>query len=289
MKKRMLLCIIALSVAILLPQVALADSHEDYAKQLANPIAPLISVPFEADYDDDINTNDKGSTWTINVKPIIPININKDWVVISRSIVPIITQNDIPSNGAGKFGIGDVLQSFFFSPKEKAFGHLIWGVGPALLLNTASNDALGSSKWSAGPTGVALIQEGSWTLGVLANHVWSYAGNNSTSNVSSTFLQPFLTYITKSKTSYSIRTESTYDWKAEEWAVPLIFKVEQMLKLGGQNLQLGAGLRYWADSPGDGPEGLGARISLTFLFPEKERGKTDKKEEIVEAEEEALE
>jgi hypothetical protein len=223
------------------------------------------------------------------VKPVIPININKDWVVISRSIVPIIIQDDIPSNGAGKFGIGDVSQSFFFSPKEKAFGRLIWGVGPALLLNTASNDALGSSKWSAGPTGVALIQEGPWTVGVEANHVWSYAGNNSSIGVSSTFMRPFVTYVTKSQTTFSIKNESTYDWKAKEWAVPLIFKMEQMLKLGSQRLQLGAGLRYWAASPIDGPEGLGARISLTFLFPKKERGEIDEKEEIVETEEEALE
>lgn len=287
MRKKVLPHIVALGVATLLPQVAAADDH--YAKQLANPIAPLISVPFEADYDDDINTNNKGSAWAINVKPVIPININKDWVVISRTIVPIIIQDDIPSNGAGKFGIGDVSQNFFFSPKEKAFGHLIWGVGPALLMNTASNDALGSSKWSAGPAGVALIQEGSWTAGVEANHVWSYAGNNSSTGVSSTYLRPFVTYITKSKTTFSIKTESLYDWKDEEWAVPFIFTVEQMLKLGSQRLQLGAGLRYWAASPIDEAEGLGARISLTFLFPEKGGGKIDEKEEIVETEEEALE
>ncbi len=142
-------------------------------------------------------------------------------------------------------------------------------MGPALLLNTASNDALGTSKWSAGPTGVALVQQGPWTVGMLVNHVWSFAGNDSKRGVSSTFMQPFLTYITKSKTSFIVNTESTYNWKSENWTVPINFEVRQLLKVGPQLIQVGAGGRYTVASPSGGPQGLGARMTLTFLFPKK--------------------
>jgi len=266
MKEKILPYIIALGVAILLPQVVLADDH--YAKQLANPIAELISVPFEADYDDNIGTNDKGSAWTIVAKPVIPFSISENWNLITRTIVPFITQDDIPFNGAGKSGIGDIIPTFWFSPKKPTSHGIVWGVGPALLLNTASNDVLGANKWGAGPAVIVLRQdEGPWTYGGLVRHIWSFAGNNSSSGVSATNMEPFIAYVTELKTTYTIKTESIYDWEAEEWAVPVIFKAEQMLKIGSQRLQVGGGLRYWAASPSDGPEGFGARITLTFLFP----------------------
>ncbi len=145
MKKRILLYIATLSVAILFPQVALAE-ETNYAKQLANPLADLISLPIQANWDGNFGANDKGSAWRINIQPVVPIHINKTWNVISRTVTPIITQDDIPSNGEGKSGIRDIVQSFWLSPKEPTSYGLVWEVGPALLLNTGSNDALGSSK-----------------------------------------------------------------------------------------------------------------------------------------------
>ena len=100
---------------------------------------------------------------------------------------------------------------------------------------------------------------------MLANHIWSIAG----SDISTTFLQPFLSYTTKDAWTYSINLESTYDWVGEVWSVPLNVSVSKLLKFGDQPVQIGAGLRYWLSSPDNGPEGFGGRLVVTLLFPTK--------------------
>ena len=243
------------------------QSEADLAKKLANPVASLISVPIQANYDENIGPNEDGSVWRINIQPVIPISLNEDWNLISRTILPIIDQDDVPLDGMGESGIGDVLQSLFFSPKEPGERGWIWGAGPVFLLPTASDDMLGGEKWGIGPTGVLLKQDGPWTYGALANHVASIAGDDDREDVNATFVQPFLTYITKTKTTFGLNAEMTYDWEGEEWSIPLNATVSQLLKVGDQIIQVGVGARYWADSPDNGPQGWGARVQLTFLFP----------------------
>ncbi len=140
-------------------------------------------------------------------------------------------------------------------------------MGPAFLLRTASEPELGGEKWGAGPTAVALVQSGQWTYGALANHIWSVAGDDQREDISSTFLQPFLAYITSTKTTFSLNTESTYDWKHEQWSVPVNLMVNQLFKVGDQPMQIGIGARYWAESPDSGAEGWGVRVVYTLLFP----------------------
>jgi hypothetical protein len=177
----------------------------------------------------------------------------------------MVTNQDLPDQGV--FRIGDTVQSLFFSPKQPTSGGLIWGVGPVLLLPTASNEALGSERWGLGPTAVVLKQAGPWTIGALANHIESVAGKDHRADISATFLQPFLSYITRTKTTIGLSTEATYDWEGETWSVPINVTVNQLLKIGRLPAQLGGGVRYWADSPAGGPASWGYRIQLTFLFP----------------------
>jgi len=247
---------------------AYADEASDLAKKLSNPVAALISVPFQLNYDHDIGAKKDGSKWLLNVQPVVPITLNDEWNLISRTILPIVSQRDVTAEGSSQSGLGDIVQSVFFSPKAPTANGLIWGVGPVLLLPTGTDDKLSARKWGAGPTAVALKQDGRWTFGMLGNHIWSFAGDNDRRDVNATFLQPFVSYTTPDAWTYSANTESTYDWKSERWSVPLNASVSKLTRFGNQPVSLGAGLRYWASSPnGVGPEGLGFRLSMTFLFP----------------------
>jgi hypothetical protein len=255
-----------LALTALLPALSWAQSAEELAKKLSNPVASLISVPLQFNHDENIGPAD-GRRSFVNVQPVVPISISQDWNLISRTIVPLIDQKDIAGPSGSQSGAGDIVQSLFFSPKAPTAGGLIWGAGPVLLLPTATDELLGSEKWGLGPTGVVLTQRGPWTYGALGNHIWSVAGKSSRADISATFVQPFLSYTTKSATSFGLNTESTYDWKSNRWSVPINVTVGQVLKLGSQLIQVGGGARYWAKSAPNGPEGWGYRISLTFLFP----------------------
>jgi len=136
-----------------------------------------------------------------------------------------------------------------------------------MLYPTASDDALGGGKWGAGPTALALKQSGGWTYGMLLNHVSSFAGAEDRSAFSNSFMQPFLSYITKTKTTVGVNTESAYDWENKQWAVPVNLSLSQLLMMGGKPISLQGGLKYWAESPEYGPEGVGFRFAVTFLFP----------------------
>jgi hypothetical protein len=237
------------------------------AKKLANPIAALISVPLQYNYDQDFGPEDDGSVSKLNIQPVIPASLSDDWNLITRVILPLIDQNDIPMKGQGESGLGDTVASLFFSPKAETSNGWIWGAGPVFLLPTASDDSLGGEKWGLGPTAVALKQSGPWTVGGLANHIWSVAGESDRDDVSTTFLQPFVSYVTKTKTTFGMSSESTYDWESESWSVPVNATIAQMLKIGPQILQLTVGARYWLDAPDNGPEGWGFRVQLTLLYP----------------------
>lgn len=248
------------------PPPADANSAQELAKQLSNPVASLISVPFQENLDFGIGTGSDGFKSTLNIQPVVPVQLGPKWNLIIRTILPLVYQNDVTGPGADQSGTGDVTQSFFFSPAKPGANGIIWGIGPALLYPTASNSLLGGEKWGAGPTGLILKQAGKNTFGLLANHIWSYAGDDDRADVSATFLQPFFSHTTTKATTYGINLEASYDWKGDHWVVPVNLSISQLTKIGKQRVSVGGGFKYYLEKPDGGPD-WGLRLVLTFLFP----------------------
>ncbi len=235
-----------------------SSSLGEVATKLANPVAAMISLPIQGNYQQKEN----GHTWLTNVQPVVPIDVSENWNIISRTIVPIV----VNSGAVTTSGIGDIVQSAWLSPKSPTESGWIWGAGAAFFIPTDSDVSL--RKWGVGPTALALKQTGPWTYGGLFNHIWSTGGSDSLiEDIDQTFMQPFLTYITPQAVTFALNTESTYDWEREQWTVPINFNVTKVTKVGDQIISYGAGATYWVDAPDGQQEGWGVRLQLTFIFP----------------------
>jgi len=255
---------LGLALAIVPSAVRAQSEADELAKALANPVAALISVPFQLNYDDGFG--DDGDRWTLNIQPVIPVSIGQDWNLISRTILPLMSQDDVIGNSS-QSGLGDTVQSIFFSPKAPTASGWIWGLGPVFLLPTATDHLLGTEKWGIGPTGVALKQtESGWTMGVLANHLVSFAGDDDRSDVEATFIQPFITRSLGGGQTLALNMESTYDWKSEKWNVPMNLVYTKVTKIGNQMISWGGGGRLYLDSPPGGAD-WGLRFLITLLYP----------------------
>ena len=247
------------------------DQVAELAKKLNNPLAALISVPIQNNWDFGLGPA-HAMQYKANIQPVIPVSITENWNLILRTIMPVIYQEALDNNPKAPasvreshFGLGDTTQSIFFSPKEPVGGWIL-GAGPVIYLPTATTSYLGSGQWGAGPTIVALRQEHGFTYGVLANQIWSFTGQQDRKEVNASYIQPFVAYTTKTYTTFAINSESTYDWQAEQATVPMNFMVQQVLKIAGKPIAFQAGYRYYINKPDGGPD-WGLRFTITFLFP----------------------
>ena len=241
-----------------------APSASELAKQTQNPIASLISVPLEGNWDMGVGDRDATSA-LLNVQPVIPFPVSKGTNVVLRVIAPLMSQPSSEADGTRNSGFGDVLMSAFFTAAKS--GRIIWGVGPVLLLPAATNATLGSEKFGVGPTAVMLVQPGKWTFGLLVNQIWSTSGATDRDDVNRTYLQPFMHYNLGDGLSVGVSAEATGNWEAddEKWSSPLLFDVSKVTRLGKRpvKFKVAAGPTF---GPAAGPDWR-FRFQANFLFP----------------------
>ncbi len=247
------------------PAVAQEDSDQ-LAKQLSNPVADLISVPFQFNAAFGGGAEDDGQWYTLNIQPVIPISIAPDWNLIVRTIVPVVGREDVVALDTSEWGFGNTVQSFFFSPKAPTAGGLIWGVGPAFNYPTTTDPLFGPSEWGAGPTGVALVQKGKWTVGALVNQIWSFNNSEHPEGINATFAQPFVAYAVGKGLTLNANIQATYAWNQDSWTAPMNVGFSKVFHVGKQAMSFGASGTYYLARPDDGPR-WGVQTTLTLLFP----------------------
>ncbi|MDN3205255.1 hypothetical protein [Algoriphagus sediminis] len=261
MKKISLLIIVSL---LGLTPVFSQTEAEELAKKLANPIASLISMPFQNNTDYGIGEF-RGSRNTLNIQPVIPIGLNENWNLITRVVLPVITQNNITSEGAKQSGLGDAVVSAFFSPTNSE--KLTWGAGPAILVPTATNDAFATDQFGLGPTAVALKQFNGFTVGGLINQIWGLSGAEDKPDINQMFLQPFFAYNWASGAGIGANMEWTQNWTTSNSTIWLNPTVSGVTSLGKQKIQLVVGPRFNLAAPSGAKADMGWRAVLVFLFP----------------------
>jgi len=256
-------CLLGLGIAPLQAQ----ESGADLAQELTNPVADLVTLPIQLNYDGGIGALDDGDRWQANVQPVIPFDVSEDWNLITRTIMPVIWQDDVFPGTGSQFGLGDINLTLFMSPKQPTAGGLTWGVGPVFVLPTATDSLLGGKKWGAGPSVIALKMQNSWTYGVLANRVWSVAGSDSRPDINNTFMQPFAAYTWPSAWTVSVQSETSYNWDTKNWAVPANVAVSKLVMFGKLPVSLQAGAGYWFESPAGAADDWRLRFQANFVLP----------------------
>ncbi len=241
-------------------------SQLDLAKQTQNPVANLISLPLQNNTNFGIGPDDETQN-ILNIQPVWPFSLNEDWNLITRTILPVVSQPDILTGGEGRVnGLGDTTFTAFFSPKDSA--KLTWGVGPVFLLPTATDDALGSDKWGAGASAVLLTMPGNWVVGSLFSNVWSFAGSGD-QDVNLFTWQYFINYNLANGWYLTSAPIITANWEADsgnKWTVPFGGGVGKIFKIGKQPLNGQVSAYYNVESPDYGADWQ-LRVQLQFLFP----------------------
>jgi hypothetical protein len=256
--------------ALCFGQDAKEESTEELAKKTQNPVADLISIPFQSNFNFGQGPSNV-TQYIMNVQPVIPISLNKDWNLITRTILPIINQPSIAPHAPNAFGLGDLNPTFFFSP-AKSTG-FIWGVGPTVTLPTATNSLLGGGKWDAGPAAVALLIEGPWVVGALVNQQWSFAGWGQR-DVSAMLIQPFINYNFSGGLYLTSAPIITADWETassqHRWTVPVGGGVGKLWRVGKVGLPVNTQLQafYNLEHPNSAADWQ-LRFQVQFLLPKK--------------------
>ena len=235
------------------------------AVKLQNPVADLISVQFQNNFNFGVGENN-GTLYLMNFQPVIPLNITKEWNYIVRPILPFTSTSNVYGPGYVS-GLGDLELETFLSPSAPGPFGIIWGIGPTSILPTATQKKLGGDVMTLGPSGVALWQKNGWTVGSLVTQNWRVAGPG---DYNATYVQPFIAHTFKTATTIGIDSESSYNWISEgadqDWTISFNNTYSQVIKIGKIPVQIGVALQYYAQSPVPGQQ-WGFRVNITPMFP----------------------
>lgn len=265
-----IICIMPLIVSV--STASAQEKGDDLRSAVQNPISSLISLPFKFTFDYGAPN---GEASFLNIQPVVPVTVG-DWNLVNRAIIPLIDipgpvagtpdiPNPIPGDGAS--GLGDINYSLYFSPIK--YDKWIWGIGPSITFPTATDDQLGSDKWSAGPTAVALSQVKWGTMGMLVRHLWSFAGDDNRGDVNQSLIEPFLNY--NLPRGWYLLTDLiiTANWEApsgQRWTVPLGGGVGKLFKIGSQAMNVRTEAYYNIEKPDAAPDWQWG-FQIQFLFP----------------------
>jgi hypothetical protein len=249
--------------------LATAQDAAELAKAVQNPIANLISVPFQ--WNINLETGPQEETQhVLNIQPVLPFELNEDWNIITRTIFPLISQPAFGQGQSREGGLGDIQFSAFFSPKKPTASGWIWGAGPILQMNTATDDRLGQGAWGVGPAAVALKISGPWVFGGLINNVWSITEDSGRADVNQMLIQPFINYNFADKPGRYLTSAPiiTANWKADndKWLIPLGMGIGQIMKFGKQPVNIQASAYYNVERP-DNAAKYQIRLQIQLMFP----------------------
>ena len=253
--------------------VAAQDEHKEaedgnLAKTVQNPLANLVALPFQANYNKGVGQHDR-LFFNLNIQPVVPFPGEK-WNVITRTIIPL---NSVPIGETDSvFGIGDTNFSLFLSPAQAS--SFTWGVGPSINIPSASNpEVLGSDKLSLGPSGVVFYGVGEWTMGFVASNVWSVGGNEDREDVNFLFAQWFINFNLGGGWAVGTAPIITGNWEADSgnrWVIPFGLQISKLTFVGSQPLNVLLGYYNNVEHPAGGAESQ-VRFQLNFLFPQPNR------------------
>lgn len=236
---------------------------KDLASKLTNPVADLISVPFQYNYDANIGADQKGTSNSLVVQPVVPVKLNSNWNYILRPVFTLQSLNNV--NGYSGTGAGPVVVETFFSPR--AASEFIWGVGPVVSTPSLSGSNFGTDQTGVGISAVGLWMKEPWTVGLLTYNTWNAGGRSTYGTANNLFYQPFVSYVTKDAWTFTLNTQSTFNWDVGRAENPMNATVSKLVKIGETPISFSVGARYYLSSIPGGPSGWGARASATFLFP----------------------
>jgi hypothetical protein len=244
------------------------DETAELARAAQNPVASMISLPFQNNTTFEFGPKEKTLN-VLNIQPVWPFSLNEDWNLITRTIVPVVSQPSLFSGQDRETGLGDTVFTAFLSPAGG--GKLIWGVGPAFLLPTATDDRLGADKWGAGPSAVLLTMPGNWVIGSLFSNIWSFGGSGD-QDVNLFTWQYFVNYNLPQGWYLVSAPIITANWKASsgnKWTVPFGGGFGKIFRIGSLP-PMNANVQgfYNVERP-DFVGRWGLRVQLQLMFPRR--------------------